>query len=74
MTGTVRISGVPWSTGAGLEGPQGAAERPALTPTGPLPAKRRCLTVVAGPNALFAPDSVTMGAESEVVERRSWAR
>ena len=40
--------GVPWSTPAGLEGAQGAAERPTVTPSGPLTARWRCLTVVEG--------------------------
>ena len=48
------FGGVPWSTPAGLEGGQGAAERPTVTPSGPLTAKWRCLTVVKGPNAEIA--------------------
>ena len=49
---------MPWSTPAGLEGAQRAAERPALTPSGPLTAKWRCLTVVKGPNAEIADAAV----------------
>ena len=43
------FSGVPWSTPAGLEGPQRAAERQTLTPSGPpLTARRQCLTAMEG--------------------------
>ena len=52
LTGTYSdFRGVPWSTPAGLEGPLRAAERPTLTPSGRLTAKRRRLMAVEGPNA-----------------------
>ena len=48
LTGTVRISGVPWSPPAGSAGALRAGERSTLTPRGPLTARRRRLTTVEG--------------------------
>ena len=40
--------GCPGGIPRGLEGPQGAAMGPTRTPSGPLPASRRCMPAVAG--------------------------
>ena len=48
LTGTLRNSGGYPGVHLGVGRPSGAAERPTLTPSGPLTARRRCQTAVEG--------------------------